>query len=170
MIGQEEAAAGRPQGRIETAMIAGAVLSRKLNGRVRGISSLETQAPAEAAKATEAQILAGQPPGVTGGSLRKSGVSKEWFTQGDEVVRKNHTLADSQEQDINTPYKVGGELLRFPGDTSLGASAGNVIHCRCSSVVSREDVFAIRRKKGGAPQVERILSEGLTVSIGDLIP
>jgi hypothetical protein len=169
-VSQEEAAAGRPQARTEIALIAGAVLSRKLRGRVTGIASLETQAPAETAKATEAQVLTGQPPSVTGGTLRKVGVEKEWFTQGDERVRTAHILADSQKQDINIPFKVGGQLLRFPGDTGLGATAAMVINCRCSSVVSREDVFAIRRKKGEAPQVERILTEGLTVSIGDLIP
>ena len=169
-VSQEEAAAGRPQTRFDIAALTGAVLSRKLTGRVTGIASLETQAPAETAKATEAQVLTGQPPSVTGGTPRQANVTKEWFTQGDERVREAHVLADSQEKDLNIPFDVGGELLRFPGDTGLGATAGNVINCRCSSVVSREDVLAIRRKPGEAPQVERILSEGLIVSIGDLIP
>jgi len=167
MIGHEEAQAGRPQTRIDTALVVGAVLSRKLAGRVTGIASLETQSPAETAKATEARILTGQP---TGGTQREANVTKQWFTVGDERVRTAHVNADSQEQDLNKPFNVGGQLLQFPGDTALGATAGNVINCRCSSVVNRDDVLAIRRKKGEAPAVERILSEGLTVSIGDLIP
>ena len=168
-ISQVEAAAGRRQTRIDIAIQSGVNLSRKLMGRVTGISSLETQSAAEAAKMTEAQVLTGQPPSVTGGSLRVTNVTKEWFTQGDEVVRPAHVAADSQEQDLNTPFTVGGQLLRFPGDTSLGATVSNVINCRCSSVVSRENVLAIRRKRGEAPQVERTLTEGLITSIGDLI-
>jgi hypothetical protein len=31
------------------------------------------------------------------------------------------------------PFSVSGQLLRFPGDTSLGATAGNVVNCRCSA-------------------------------------
>lgn len=168
-ISQTEAAAGRRQSRIDIAIQSGVSLSRKLTGRVTSIAALETQAAAEAAKMTEAQILTGQLPSVTGGSLRVSNVTKEWFTQGDERVRSAHVSADSQKQDLNTPFTVGGQLLRYPGDTSLGATAGNVINCRCSSVVSRENVLAIRRKRGEAPQIERTLTEGLITSIGDLI-
>jgi hypothetical protein len=166
MIGQEEAAAGRPQGRIETAMIAGAVLSRKLNGRVRGISSLETQAPAEAAKATEAQVLTFQAPSVTGGSLRETPLTKTWITVGDERVRQTHMSADSQQQTLNKPFAVGGQLLRWPGDTSLGASAANVINCRCSSVYNAQAVFAIRMQRGEEARTDRTASEQLLTSLG----
>lgn len=167
MISQEEAAVGRPQTRIDIALIAGATLSRKLAGRVTGISSLETQASAETAKITEAQVLTGQPPSVTGGSLRESGVEKEWVTTGDERVRPAHVAADSQDRDLNAPFRVGGQLLRFPGDTSLGATAGNVINCRCASVTNKRDVFAVRRKRGEDPFVERTATEQLLTSLGE---
>jgi hypothetical protein len=32
---------------------------------------------------------------------------------------------------ISRPFRVSGELLQHPGDSSLGASAGNVVACRC---------------------------------------
>ena len=165
-IGTEEAAAGRPQSRRDTAVLAGVSLSRKLNGRVVGIASLETQASAEASKGTEVQVLTGQPPSVIGGSPREVPISKEWVTVGDERVRQAHVIADSQEQSLNQPFTVGGEQLRWPGDTSLGASAGNVINCRCSSVVNAQDVFAERRRRGELPFIDITASEQLLVSLG----
>lgn len=166
VIAQEEAAAGRPQERIGIAMVAGAILSRKLAGRVTGISALETQAAAEAAKATEAQVLTGQAPSVTGGTLRETPVTKEWVTVGDERVRQDHVRADSQEMSLNEPFEVGGQLLRWPGDTSLGATAGNVINCRCASVINQEEVFAERRRRGQAPTTETTATEQLETSFG----
>ena len=160
-ISQEEAVVGRPQSRRDTAVQTGANLSRKLNARVGAIASLETQASAEAAKATEAQVLTGQPPSVTGGSPRDVAVPKEWVTMGDEVVREDHVLADSQEINLNQAFDVGGEQLRWPGDTSLGASAGNVINCRCSSVVNAENVFAERRRRGEQPFIDITASGNL---------
>lgn len=150
-ISQEEAAEGRRQTRRDTAVQTGVNLSRKLRGRVTGIASLETQAVAEAAKATEAQILTFQPPSITGGTLRDVPVSKEWVTMGDEVVRRapfSHVEADSKVVPLNKPYTVSGELLMQPGDTSRGASVGNVINCRCSSVIDEQSVFTVRRERG----------------------
>lgn len=167
MISQEDAAAtGTPQSRVDIAVLAGAGLSRRLTGRVRGIAALETQAVAEAAKATEAQILTFQPPSVVGGSLRESPVMKEWITVADERVRQAHVFADSQEVTLNQPFSVGGEALRWPGDTSLGASAGNVINCRCSSVVDAQNVFAVRRERGELPFTDITASEQLLTSLG----
>ncbi len=166
-IGIEEAAAGRPPSRRETAILSGVGLSRKLNGRVTGIAALETQAIAEAAKATEAQVLTFQPPSVTGGTLRDVPVPKEWVTMGDEVVRRqpfSHVIADSQVVALNQPFVVSGQLLRWPGDTSLGASIGNVANCRCSSVVDAESVFAVRRERDGL--IDRTLTEQLLTSLG----
>ena len=61
---------------------------------------------------------------------------------------------------------VEGQLLRYPGDTSLGASAANVINCRCSSVVKPSSFLAIRRKPGFAPLMETIPTEQLLESLG----
>jgi len=165
-ISQEEAAAGRPQTRRDTAVQTGANLTRKLNARVRAISSLETQSPAESAKTTEGQVLTGQLPSVTGGSPRDVKVNKEWVTVGDEAVRKEHILADSQERNLNQSFDVGGEQLRWPGDSSLGASAGNIINCRCSSVIDAQDVFAERRRRGEQPFIDITASEQLLTSLG----
>lgn len=167
MLSQEESQAGRPQSRLDIAVLAGAALSRKLAGRVTSVAATETQAPAEAAKATEAQVLTGQPPSVTGGTMRPVDVNKEWITVGDERVREAHIMADSQVQTLNQSFEVGGEQLRWPGDTSLGASPGNVINCRCSSVVDRDNVLAERRKRDEEPSIDRTASEQLVTSMGE---
>lgn len=65
---------------------------------------------------------------------------KEWLSQRDDRVRQppasayNHVAADGQQKPLREPYDVSDQQLMFPGDTSLGATAGNVINCRCSSI------------------------------------
>lgn len=59
---------------------------------------------------------------------------KSWSAILDDVVRNGHALANGQERYANDPFEVSGELLMIPGDTSFGASIGNVINCRCSAL------------------------------------
>lgn len=65
---------------------------------------------------------------------------KEWQTMEDKLVRRppkspfDHVAANKQRVGINEPFIVSGELLMYPGDSSMGASKGNVINCRCVSV------------------------------------
>ena len=135
------------QSRRGFALVAGAVFARKLRGRESGIVCLETQVPAEAAKLTEAQVLLGEPPSVTGGPGGGGVGSKEWVTQGDELVRTSpfdHLSADGQKVSTNEAFEVSGERLNHPSDTTLGASVGNVINCRCAAV---HDVAAIARSR-----------------------
>lgn len=62
-------------------------------------------------------------------------VWKRWVSQRDEKVREAHDEADGQEVPVDEPFTVGGELLMYPGDTSLGATAKNIINCRCYIVL-----------------------------------
>lgn len=57
-----------------------------------------------------------------------------WLSMQNEKVRLFHLEADGQTVPIDEPFEVGGELLMFPGDTSLGASLQNVIRCRCIEI------------------------------------
>lgn len=59
---------------------------------------------------------------------------KQWRTVGDNKVRADHVEANGQTRLITEPFEVGGEYLMFPGDVSMGASAGNVANCRCTAV------------------------------------
>lgn len=132
---------------LTAAAIAGALFNRKLRGRETGILMTETQIPSETAKATEAEVLSGLPPSIQGGSPRTSQVDKEWATVGDSRVREIHLNADGQKRPVNEPFIVNGELLRWPSDSELGASAGNVINCRCSSIIKTAAVIAVRRER-----------------------
>lgn len=185
-IAQAEAIAGRPRTRIENAIQAGTNLNRLLARRVTGISALETQAVAEAAKATEVEVLTFQQPSVTGGQpgQRLTGlpsqvlppgqllpdpplpITKTWFSAGDERVRQDHVLADGQVVDMSEPFIVGGQSLRWPGDSGLGATPGNIINCRCGSISSVQGIVAERRRVGQATTFETEVSEQLLVSIG----
>jgi hypothetical protein len=164
--GETRDADDKPLARRDQAREAGVLAARKLKGRVTGIAITETQNAAETSKATEAEVLSGKRPSIVAGSPGDAGVDKEWFTVGDKDVRDSHVAADSQTRDLSKPFTVGGQLLRWPGDTALGATIENVINCRCSSVYDASAVFAIRRKKATAPFTETVASEQLLESIG----
>ena len=138
--------------RREEALVTGAVLSRRLLGRVTGIVTLETQAPAESSKLTEAEVLLGVEPTVTGGDPGEdTTATKAWISQGDSRVRTppdsqfDHLRADSDEVVADQPFTVSGEKLMYPGDTSLGASTGNIAGCRCSAVYNVAGIRSARR-------------------------
>lgn len=71
---------------------------------------------------------------------------REWLrtidsrTRGFDPKKKskfNHYTA-SQVVPQSEPFVVSGERMNYPGDTSFGASAGNVINCRCSCAANFE--------------------------------
>lgn len=61
-------------------------------------------------------------------------VWKKWVATDDERTRDAHRDMDGVEVPYDEPFVVDGEEMMYPGDTSLGASAGNVINCRCVMV------------------------------------
>lgn len=68
------------------------------------------------------------------GKVQERDVVKEWDASGDARTRATHADADGQVKPINEPFIVGGALLNFPGDSSLGAPASEVVQCRCRSI------------------------------------
>jgi len=149
---------------VERAVAGSAILAQRLRAREAAIVSLETQAMAEAVKVAEFDVLAGKGPL----SLQRPPKTtfKEWVTVGDERVRPAHVGADGQVRRIDELFRVGGQQLRFPGDTSFGASAGNVINCRCSAVFDTEKVFAIRRDAGVDPTIVASPPDSLVTFLG----
>lgn len=61
-------------------------------------------------------------------------MTKRWLATGDMRTRDVHLMADGQEVPMDGYFTVGGEKLYVPGDGSAGASAGNIINCRCAVV------------------------------------
>jgi hypothetical protein len=111
-------------------------IEQDFEGRIQGKSNLiamtETQGMAEDTKLTEAEtlLLAGV---VIGGVAVAIAMQKVWDAILDDKTRDHHAMASGQVRSMGVPFIVGGEMLKVPGDTSLGASAGNVINCRCSA-------------------------------------
>ena len=56
---------------------------------------------------------------------------KTWRAIHDSATRPSHVQADGQKQPLDEPFEVGGDLLMFPGDGSLGAGADEIVNCRC---------------------------------------
>ena len=73
--------------------------------------------------------------------VRAEDVVRAWDSTGDARTRETHAAADGQVVGQGEAFNVGGALLMFPGDTSLGAPAGETINCRCYSDI-RIDFFA----------------------------
>lgn len=57
---------------------------------------------------------------------------KKWIDVGDKRERKTHLEVGGTILPIDEPFSVGDSLLQFPKDTSLGASADEIVNCRCS--------------------------------------
>lgn len=57
---------------------------------------------------------------------------KQWICAMSDNSRKSHKKANGQIVALDEPFVVDGEKLMHPGDTSMGASAENVINCRCT--------------------------------------
>ena len=112
-------------------------LSSKLTGRATVISNVETQAPAENARFIERIALSGDSPygGLTGTGIELyDNPTKQWVADLDERTRPAHVLANGQVVPYSGLFLVKGQYLRFPGDTSFGATMDNVANCRCEVI------------------------------------
>jgi len=72
-------------------------------------------------------------------AAKSSGLTlkKVWLATSDSRTRPDHAEADGQEVDMDEPFEVGGSQLMYPGDSSLGASADEVVSCRCTQYYRR---------------------------------
>ena len=65
------------------------------------------------------------------GFYREGYTKKKWSSFHDNKTRHSHKTADGQVQPLSKPFTVGDSLLMFPHDSSLGASAEEIVNCRC---------------------------------------
>lgn len=70
---------------------------------------------------------------VDEGLVRPENIRRTWVSAGDGRVRDAHSAMNGQEVSLEEPFidPNTGERLMHPGDRSLGASAKNIINCRC---------------------------------------
>lgn len=59
-------------------------------------------------------------------------MEKVWSAKIDGRERDSHRVVDRTAVEQNALFNVGGEKMSFPGDKLNGASASNLINCRCS--------------------------------------
>lgn len=97
---------------------------RKVKARMRAIVNNETQEAVEGAIFRWVKM-----------KHANARIYKRWETMKDDRVRHppksafDHVAAQDQEVLISQPFVVSGERLMFPGDSTLGASLGNLINC-----------------------------------------
>ena len=65
-------------------------------------------------------------------AVKAGKTKKKWIDVGDKRERKTHLEVGGTTLPIDDPCSVGDSLLQFPKDTSLGASADEIVNCRCS--------------------------------------
>jgi hypothetical protein len=125
------------------ALTSAAIFRRLYESRIENIATTETQSSSESTKLMESATLSGEDPKkiLTPILPIVSKTMKMWKTVGDNLVRPIHKAANNQRRELNKAFDVGGEQLMYPGDSSLGATAKNISHCRCSQL------FRIIRKR-----------------------
>ena len=65
-------------------------------------------------------------------------LKREWVAVIDKRTRHAHAMLDGQKAEMGKPFKVDGEEIRFPGDTS--APGYLVYNCRCTMIAAVEGV------------------------------
>lgn len=66
------------------------------------------------------------------GAVNQGAMKRVWDSAGDSRVRWSHRKLDGQTVGIDEPFiSPSGAKMMFPGDTSLGAPADEVVMCRC---------------------------------------
>lgn len=69
-------------------------------------------------------------------AIKQGMTNKTWRTIIDGRERDAHHEVNGTTIPITEPFEVGGELLMYPLDDSLGASADNIANCRCCAIYS----------------------------------
>ena len=89
--------------------------------------------PARATLIARTEVVAASNAGSQAGA-RLTGLAllKRWIATPGPRTRPAHAAAWGQQRKLDEPYLVMGQQLKYPGDTSLGASARNVCNCRCA--------------------------------------
>lgn len=65
-------------------------------------------------------------------AIAQGKTKKQWVAIMDKKTRPTHRSADGEIIGIIEPFIVGGSLLMYPRDVSLGASSSEIVGCRCS--------------------------------------
>ena len=97
-------------------------------------------------------------------AAKKMGIKlkKEWLATLDGRTRHSHAMLDGQTVDIDKPFKVDGEEIMFPGDTS--APGYLVYNCRCTLIAAVDgvDTSDAKRRARDPETGESVLIENMS--------
>ncbi len=102
-----------------------------LSKRLEGMYSAFSNVRAERVARTET-VSASNLGSQTAALATNLPLEKEWIATLDDRTRDAHADAHGQRRSIKEPYIVMGQKLMYPGDAENGATADNVVMCRCS--------------------------------------
>ncbi|MCV0348458.1 MAG: head morphogenesis protein [Nitratireductor sp.] len=92
----------------------------------------ETIAPTETLAALNQSQQESYQQAIDKGLINRQDVRKVWKSAHDSRVRHSHQLLDGESVGFDEAFATPlGNRMRFPGDTSLGASAADIVNCRC---------------------------------------
>jgi hypothetical protein len=118
--------AGKPVALKDAERILSRYSDRLLRLRAETIARTEALSAFNAGRDEAVQQL------IDTGQVRPQAVTKTWRTAADARVRDAHSAMAGQKIAFDQPFRSPtGALLRYPGDTSLGAGAADVANCRC---------------------------------------
>lgn len=118
--------------------------SKALKYRADAIARTET---IQAINRAERAAIAQQ---IEEGLITADLITKWWSNSADERVRLSHIelgrrYNKNNQIGFNEPFETStGSKLLYPGDTSLGADASEIIHCRCKCMYRVDFVKGVR--------------------------
>lgn len=121
--------AGEPLSKTQTDTILGRYTDRLLEFRGEAIARTEAINALRAGQHEAHQQI------IDTGKVSEDQIERVWGATSDGRTRPDHRAMDGQKvPGLQTPFVApDGSKLMFPGDTSMGASAGMIINCRCTS-------------------------------------
>jgi hypothetical protein len=128
---------GKPVGQADIDRMAARYSDRLLALRSETIARTETLKALNAGRQEALDQLIENP----NNDVQAQDVVRAWDSTGDARTRETHAAADGQVVAYGEAFNVGGALLMFPGDSSLGAPPSETVLCRCYQDI-RIDFFA----------------------------
>jgi len=126
--------AGKPVAQADVDKIAGRYADRLMKTYAEMLSKAEALESFGAGRDQVYEQLIAQ-------GLDRDSVTKTWRDRADKKVRHTHSAMGGQEVQKDQPFQSpNGALLRYPGDSALGAGWSERANCRCSAI------YKIRRK------------------------
>lgn len=115
-----------PLTRTEVDRVMGRLADRTLQWRGENIARTEANQAFHAAQDHSFR------QGIGSGHLPADKVTKTWRSAADERVRFSHQVLNGQTLPMDDIFvSPMGSMMKHPGDTSLGAVAGDIVQCRC---------------------------------------